>query len=127
MTCRVFNALCVHLRLPVVTEVLNPLDSREQEEASEGLPEFEDTQSPEPQSPQPSEYAWGSEDYSTPNGHNPPGNPLPNTVSSAYEDYGPSPSEPDVPGFREIPEVEQSQDVFDSPAQSAQENRPTST
>ncbi|CAL8270027.1 unnamed protein product [Arctogadus glacialis] len=108
-----------------VKEILTPPDSWQQEETSEGLPEFEDTHSPEPHSPQPSEYAWGNEDYSTPNSYN-PGNPLPNNVNSAYEDYGALASEFEAPRFREIPEEEQSQVVFDSSAHSTQDNRPTS-
>ncbi|CAL8307068.1 unnamed protein product [Lota lota] len=100
-----------------VNEILTPPESWEQEETSEDLPEFEDTHSPESHSPQSSD--WGNEDYSTPNGHNHQ-NTLPDTINSAYEDYG-------VPGFREIPKVEQSQDPFDSSARSAQDNRPTST
>ena len=106
--------------MSLATETLTPLESWEQEETSEDLPEFEDTHSPEP-----SEYAWGNEDYSTPNAHN-PGPPLPDNINSlAYEDYEASASEFEVPGFQEIPEVEQSQDLCDSSA-SAQDNRPTS-
>ncbi|KAG7261312.1 LOW QUALITY PROTEIN: hypothetical protein CRUP_034482 [Coryphaenoides rupestris] len=119
-------------------EIPAPPEFWETAETSEGLSEFEDAHSPELHSPQSSEYAWGNEEYSTPNGHHHTTNNkmLPHLRNSALysngiacaggEADGEVAPESGEPVFREIPEVEQSQVLIDSSANSAQVERPIS-